>query len=86
MLGTIGFILMALGGLNLAWFLLWLIISLIGRGSIALSRKIGTDNEHTDKPEGISKGLGASSIRRAVISGVVLAVGVVLFLISGERL
>ena len=81
---TIGFILILLGGLNLAWFLLWFLLSLSSRGGIAISRKIGTDNEQTDNAEGIARGLGKASIRKAVTSAVILVVGIVLSLIGGR--
>ena len=81
---TIGFVLILLGGVNLAWFLLWLLISVSSRGGIAVSRKIGTDNEHTDGAEGIARGLGRASIRKAVVSAVILGAGIVLSLIGGR--
>ena len=81
---TVGFIFILLGGLNLAWFLLWFFMALIGRGSIAVSRKIGTDNQYTDNAEGVARGLGKAAIRKAVISAVLMGIGFVLSVVGGR--
>ena len=83
MIGIVGLILMLLGGVNIVWFLLWALIGWSGTLGAKLSKKVGTDNEHTDDAIAIGKDFGKKALSKGITSAVLMGVGAILYFLVG---
>ena len=75
MISTIGIILMVIGGLNFAWFLLWALMAWSGSMGAKMSKKVGTDNENTDKAIAIGENFAKDALRKVITSLVIFGIG-----------
>ena len=82
-MGVVGFILMLLGGLNMAWFLLWALLAWSGTVGAKLSKKVGTDNENTDNAIAIGQDFKKKALNKFITSAVLAGVGAILYFLVG---
>ncbi|MEZ4437228.1 MAG: hypothetical protein R3F65_32950 [bacterium] len=73
-----GYLLMILGTVNAVWFALWALIAWSGSVGAKMSKKVGTDNQHTDAAIEVSRDLGRQAIEKLTISAVLFGVGALL--------
>lgn len=79
----IGFLLMLFGGLNMAWFLLWFLMGWSSTVGAKLSKKVGTDNDHTDEYIQLGENFKKEAFRKFTISTTMLIVGSLLTHFAG---
>ena len=81
MIEIIGVILMVVGGINLVWFLLWALLAWSGTLGAKISKKVGTDNEHTDAAIKTGENFGKTAIKKFVTSAILLSIGAIMYYI-----
>lgn len=82
MISDIGFFVMLLGGINTLWKLLWLVMAQSSMAGAKLSKKVGTDNENTDKNIEIGKSFSKQLIDDLIPRVVVTVIGTLMYLLG----
>ena len=80
MISDIGFFVMLIGGLNTLWRLLWFIMAQSSITGAKISKKVGTDNENTDKNIELGKSFSKQLINDLVPRVVVTAIGLLMYI------
>lgn len=73
---------MLLGGINTLWKLLWLVMAQSSMAGAKLSKKVGTDNENTDKNIEIGKSFSKQLIDDLIPRVVVTVIGTLMYLLG----
>ncbi len=79
MINLLGAVLMIMGGINIAWFLLWSLMTWSGTLGAKISKKIGTDNDQTDATIAIGQDFKKKLLSKVIISSILAAVGAIMF-------
>lgn len=82
MLQLFGLILMIAGGARFVWVLLFYVLNISGRAGAKISKKVGTDNDYTDRHIESSKKFDKELQEKLLWTGSVLLVGLILYLIG----
>ncbi len=83
MLTLIGFALMLVGGLNMVWFVFWLIMAWSATAGAQLSKQVGTSNGRTDSNIRLGKRVQTEAFQKFTVSASLLIVGSLLYHFAG---
>ena len=79
MTSTIGFVLLLVGSVRTVWILFWYILNSSSQVGTKISKKIGTDNENTDKYLEDSKGFSSELKEKLIWRVGITLVGFLLY-------
>ncbi|MFP2997983.1 hypothetical protein ABN763_18875 [Spongiivirga sp. MCCC 1A20706] len=79
MVSLIGLIILIFAGINFCWILLWYVLNLSGKAGAQLSKKIGTDNKHTDEYLETGKHFSKELVQKLLWRFVLVIIGYLLY-------
>ena len=79
MLSLLGFALMLMGGINMVWFIFWLIMAWSATAGAQLSKQVGTSNSGTDNNIRLGKRIQNEAFQKFTVSTGLLIAGSLLY-------
>lgn len=82
MVSDIGFFVLLIGGINTLWRLLWLIMAQSSMAGAKISKKVGTNNENTDKNIEVGESFSKQILSDLVPRVAVTIIGLLMYLLG----
>ena len=79
MLTLAGFALMLIGGINMIWFVFWLIMAWSATAGAQLSKQVGTSNKNTNNNIRLGKRIQNEAFQKFTVSTSLLLAGSLLY-------